>query len=507
MRRKLIIFLAIGLFLAGLFVLRSRDTPRLGSIYSRAASQLEAERNPVIVVPGILGSKLVDPESGKVVWGAFGGDFIKPSTPEGARLASVPMDEDTPIDQITSPVVPDGALDRFKFTLWFLNFRLSAYHNILRALGVGGYKDEDIDASTAIDYGGHFTCFQFDYDWRLDMSANAKRLDEFIKSRHAYVKNEIARRFGEKDVEIKFNIVAHSMGGILSRYYLRYGSADLPNEGPLPSVTWEGAQHVKSLIMVGTPNAGSLAALKQLIEGFGDIPFAPGYDPVLLGTMPALYQLLPQSRHRALLQRGDGKGASLDIYDPELWIKLGWGLASPDADKTLKVILPKIGSAAERRRIALVHLRKNLARAERMWAALNVPARPPPELSLNLFGGDAVPTDAAMEVDLDTGDYEVEEKAAGDGVVLRSSSLMDERMDGSWTSRLRSPITWDRVFFLFTDHLGMTKDPAFTDNILFMLLEEQPSRKLLRRKMGIRGAGQLASPSSSTEAYCSTPDS
>jgi hypothetical protein len=116
-RRKLIFLLAFGALILGVFWFRTGDKPRLGSIYNRAASQLEAERNPVIVIPGVLGSKLVDPESGKVVWGAFGGDFIKPSTPDGVRLASVPMDEDTPIEEIRSPVVPDGALDRFKFTL------------------------------------------------------------------------------------------------------------------------------------------------------------------------------------------------------------------------------------------------------------------------------------------------------------------------------------------------------------------------------------------------------
>lgn len=27
--------------------------------------------------------------------------------------------------------------------------------------------------------------------------------------------------------------------------------------------------------------------------------------------------------------------------------------------------------------------------------------------------------------------------------------------------------------FLFTDHLGLTRDPAFTDNVLFLLLEDR----------------------------------
>jgi hypothetical protein len=53
---------------------------------------------------------------------------------------------------------------------------------------------------------------------------------------------------------------------------------------------------------------------------------------------------------------------------------------------------------------------------------------------------------------------------------------MDERITGQWSPRLMSPIGWSDVIFLFTDHLGMTKDPAFTDNILFFLLEKPRSK-------------------------------
>ena len=37
---------------------------------------------------------------------------------------------------------------------------------------------------------------------------------------------------------------------------------------------------------------------------------------------------------------------------------------------------------------------------------------------------------------------------------------------------LRSPIRFSGVMFLFSDHLGMTKDPAFSDNVLYILLEQ-----------------------------------
>jgi hypothetical protein len=60
---------------------------------------------------------------------------------------------------------------------------------------------------------------------------------------------------------------------------------------------------------------------------------------------------------------------------------------------------------------------------------------------------------------------------SGDGKVLRSSALMDERLSGNWTSYLRSPVDWQTVMFLPQGHLELTKNAVFTDNLLFWLLE------------------------------------
>lgn len=49
---------------------------------------------------------------------------------------------------------------------------------------------------------------------------------------------------------------------------------------------------------------------------------------------------------------------------------------------------------------------------------------------------------------------------------------MDERTEGAWSPTLRSPIDWGQVNFIFTKHLAMTRDPAFTDNMLYLLLED-----------------------------------
>ena len=64
---------------------------------------------------------------------------------------------------------------------------------------------------------------------------NARRLHEFILEKRAYVIAELKRRHGIDRPDLKFDIVAHSMGGLLTRYYLRYGAADLPTDGSTPA--------------------------------------------------------------------------------------------------------------------------------------------------------------------------------------------------------------------------------------------------------------------------------
>ncbi|MGH7889499.1 MAG: hypothetical protein ACRENF_02990, partial [Thermodesulfobacteriota bacterium] len=139
----------------------------------------------------------------------------------------------------------------------------------------------------------------------------------------------------------------------------------------------------------------------------------------------------------------------------------------------LKLILPEVSSREKRREIAIDHLRKSLKRAEQFDRAIDLPSEPPEGLNMYLIAGDAVPTDAVVTANKSTGGIKVSGQAPGDGTVIRSSALMDERVgQAEWTPNLVTPIEWTNVTFLFRDHLGITKDPAFTDNVLFLLLEK-----------------------------------
>ena len=444
--------------------------PDLGHIYGRTAQADDRDRNPIIVIPGVLGSRLVDQNSQQVVWGQFGGDGIDPASPWGARMIALPMQQNQSLSSLTDAVKPVGTLDALDIQFLGVPFQINAYRDLLTALGVGGYRDTQTKLSE-FDYGNQsYSSFQFAYDWRRDNIENARLLHKFILEKKAYVETERRNRYGKDFPPVRFDIVAHSMGGLVARYYLEYGDNDLPADGSAPHVTWAGTEHVERLVMIGTPNAGALDAVGNLVHGETLSRFLPRYEAAILGTMPALYQLLPRSRQNPVIAEGDRK--AVDLMDPRTWAQFRWGMLDPRQRTVLQELLPEVADPNERLRIAYDHLTKCLARAKAFHAAMDTPATPPAGTTIHLIAGDAHPTVSQYRVD-NRGALTVTAMQPGDSRVTRPSALMDERYSNGtkWTPRLNSPIKWSSVNFLFADHLGLTSDPGFTDNILFLLLE------------------------------------
>lgn len=435
--------------------------PDLGRIYSAAAKQEHLDRNPIIVIPGILGSKLVD-DHGRVVWGAFGPGAVDQGSPEGRRLLALPMSAaGWPRDEVR----PAGALEQLEVSLGF-NFKFSAYSGMLRAFGAGGYLDPAYANLSQIDYGpGHFTCFQFGYDWRRSCAENAALLEKFIEEKRRYVQQQRLKRHGLRG-DVKFDIVAHSMGGLVARYFMMYGGRPLSLDGKMP-MTWAGAKHVEKLVMVGTPNDGSVYPVQQLKEGFKLAPFLPRLDSAVIGTMPSIYELLPAAHTQSVI---DADSRPIAINDPAVWPSLGWGLADPKQDQVLQDLLPDATSPEARREIASRHLAKMLRNASAFHRAIEAPGRPPAGVEIHAFAGDAVSTGSRVQV-TKAGVPEIIDWIPGDGSVTRRSMLMDRRTEAQAGDRLKSPISWTGAHFVFADHVHMTSDPAFVDNVLHLLLE------------------------------------
>lgn len=463
-----------GLAMLLLTACASAPTQRetLKQSYDRAAQYHSPDRNPVIVIPGILGSRLVDDETGEVVWGAFSGEYANPKKPEGLRQIALPIAPEA----VVAPdfVRPDGVLESLELKVAGIPVAIQAYAGILTTLGAGGYRDQSLGLNS-IDYGtDHYTCFQFDYDWRKDISQNAHQLKLFIDARRRDVQRQYEIEYGLKDYPVKFDIVAHSMGALLTRYFLRYGGEELPMDGTVPPVNWSGAQDVEQAVLVAPPNAGSLEAFDQLVNGFRKGgPFIPSYEPAVLGTFPSIYQLLPRPRHGHIVMDGQTDQPVPNIYDVATWQKYGWGLSGKDemTQKILSQLLPDVKDAEARQSFAHNYQKLALERAEQFHRALDQAAERPKDLALYLVAGDAIETAKYSSFDTEKKDISVLSTAPGDNVVLRSSALLDERIGGTWTPQLQSPIDWTSVLFLPGKHRNLTSNSVFEDNVLYWLLE------------------------------------
>jgi pimeloyl-ACP methyl ester carboxylesterase len=117
------------------------------------------------------------------------------------------------------------------------------YRDLLEALrNYAGYRQGDWN-NPGTD-GGQDTFYVFAYDWRKDNVANAMELIRRIER----LKESL------RQPNLKFNVIAHSMGGLIARYAAMYGDQDLPSDGSLPQLNWSGARHISKIVMIGVPN-------------------------------------------------------------------------------------------------------------------------------------------------------------------------------------------------------------------------------------------------------------
>ena len=449
--------------------------PLFGKIAEDANKYQGPARNPVIFIHGFLGARLRDKDTGGCIWGDFTDDQIMDGfTKKYIRQLAYPMKLGKPLDELPDNLEAVQLLRNMKVNIMAMNFKMVAYQSIINILSEAGYVPECMPLPSDKKF---FSLFAFYYDWRDDITENSKRLHQFIMLRKKYLQKKYEELYGIKNFDVQFDIVTHSMGGLLTRYYLRYGDQKLqPQHTLMPKLDWRGSKNVDKVIVVATPNAGYLDTCLELTQGLKLDSRLPKYPPGLIGTWQSYYQMMPVPGMRAVIMNHKKGKPEVDMFDPKVWIAKGWGLADPKQDKVLRAIMPKVHTVEERRAIAIDHLRKCLRSAKKFIKAMSIRSAPPKDIMMILFAGDAVKTTRTATINPKNQKLKVIRWAPGDGKVLSSSARFDERAGRKWTPFPISPIKWQAVFYVQGAHMGIMDTYSFRDNLAFYL-QSFPSPK------------------------------
>jgi hypothetical protein len=209
----------------------------------------------VVLLPGITGSVLQ--KDGKDVWSVSGQAAWAWLRSLGDSLQDLVLEGDDPGGIVAARVMPDA-------------------HVVPGLVKIDGYSATAKMVTNTFDVvpGSIWETrpsnfIEFPYDWRLDNRVNARHLGELISDRLPRWR-EYA---GNSSAQVIF--LAHSMGGLVVRYFLE---------------VLEGWRDCRALVTFGTPYRGTLNALNFLANGYKRL-FMDLSE--VMRSFPSMYQLLP----------------------------------------------------------------------------------------------------------------------------------------------------------------------------------------------------------------------
>ena len=212
----------------------------------------------IVMLPGITGSVLQ--KDGKDVWAASPGAAVGALFSLGKNVKSLALKDDPPdADDLGDGVVATKVMGDI--------------HLIPGLWKIDGYSKLKSYVLKTFDVRLGENLFEFPYDWRRDNRASARKLQrqasEWLHSWRTKSGNDDA----------KLVLVGHSMGGLVSRYYLE---------------CLEGWRDTRTLVTFGTPYRGSLKAVGTLANGLEKKLGPISLDlSEMVRSLTAVYQLLP----------------------------------------------------------------------------------------------------------------------------------------------------------------------------------------------------------------------
>jgi len=273
----------------------ARDVPDLKRLYEvSAASRFQ---NLVIVVHGVFGARIRRRADKQEIWPGNTSSLLF-SSYETLALDINPQTLEVRSDQTEAYALFDrvGGHDY--------------YGRIVKVLHEAGRYEAAIAGQPRT--AGTHAYYVFVYDWRQDIADNAAKLDAFIE--------QIRRDY--RMPRLKVDIVAHSMGALVTRYFIRYGKRDVLDQNTFHPDN-SGAAKLRKVVLIGAPNLGSVSGLQDFLTGYklglGTIPTE------VIATMPGSYELLPNPS-RDWMITPQGRRADVKLYDVRTWKRFKWSI-------------------------------------------------------------------------------------------------------------------------------------------------------------------------------------
>lgn len=238
-------------------------------------------KNTIIFIPGYYGSELQKKSNNKKVWiTAMQAIFGKKTMAIDELELDIPNSE---------PYEVGGILKNI--SLLFGLIKIDAYGEFLTKLNsIPGYD-----------------VIPFSYDWRRDNIIAVKNLSQLV--------DKIKR---EKP-DHKITIVAHSMGGLITSYYLRYGNQ--PYDTAIEN--WAGAKNIEKVVMAAVPFRGVMLVFRNMKTGVKFGFNSQLMKPHAVASFVSSYQTLFLDEHDLL---NNQLKPFVGAHDAETWKTHQWGL-------------------------------------------------------------------------------------------------------------------------------------------------------------------------------------
>ena len=240
------------------------------------------EREPLIFIPGIMGSNIKGDWNGRTV--PYWININPIATYDLPSVYNLTLD-------VNSPYYTEGlyASDVVRTAL-----EKPVYEPLLNALEANGYKPYDISRHVPPNQGCDLSqknneparnpsLFVFPYDWRQDNNQIADRLKEYVQCVQQFY-----------PAGTKINIVAHSMGGLVARRYV------------LQAQTRNEPHGLGKVVTLASPYLGAPESVYKIYTGgswefpFSFVVISPSTIKFLSPHLPSMHQLFPSHTYHQL---------------------------------------------------------------------------------------------------------------------------------------------------------------------------------------------------------------